>query len=152
MPTTISEILAWREKVDAYVNIIDRVTGRLTPQETRVNPLRDYRNYGGPSDYQSRYVCLPLDTEQPCFSLGVRDPFKGHTTFVWMRYHHDTPMFSLVCDRLTVSRFSQRLVESSGHIWIPLDVTLDAHGDYGLVESFVAQAEDIIQVAYKPLS
>jgi hypothetical protein len=152
VPTTDSEVLAWRNKEDAYVSVIDRVTRRLSPKETRVNPLRDYRDDGDHSDYQSRYVCLPLDTEEPCFSLGVRDPFKGYKTFVWMRFHHDTPKFPLIRERLMASTFSQRLVESSGNIWIPLDVPLSAHGDDGLVGPFVTQAQDVIELAYKPLS
>lgn len=151
VPETERELLAWRDKEDAYVNVIGRVTRRLTPKSTRVNPLRDYRDYGEPSDYQSRYVCLPLGAEQPCFSLGVRDPFKGHKTFVWMRFHNSTPGFPTIQDRLEKSKFSHRLVESAGNIWIPLNVLRDSHGDYEFVDRLVAQVEDVIKVAYKPL-
>jgi hypothetical protein len=65
-----------------------------------------------------------------------------------MRFNHGTPKFSLIHDRLVPSKFSQQLVESSGHIWIPLDVPLHADGET-LVDSFVAQAEEVIQVAYQ---
>jgi hypothetical protein len=99
-----------------------------------------------PHYYYRRYVCRPLGTERPCFSVGVRDPFAGHKTPVWLRFNRTTPKFSLIHDRLLASSLSQRLVESGGHIWIPLDVPLNVDG----MDSLVAQAEDVIQVAYQP--
>lgn len=130
-----------------YVNLVDRVTRRLTEQG-QVLPMR-YE--GEPNDYRLRYVCLPLGTEQPCFSVGARDPFAGYVTPIWLRFHHETPKFSVIRDRLVTSKLSQRLVESGGHIWIPLDVPKHVDGEW-LVDSLSARAEEVIQVAYRPLS
>jgi hypothetical protein len=106
----------------------------------------------GAQGYHRRYVCRPLGTEQPCFSVGTCDPFGGHTTPIWMRFHRRTPKFSVIHDRLVASSLWQRLVESGGHIWIPLFVPLNAADGERLVDSLVAQAEGVIEVAYQPLS
>jgi hypothetical protein len=60
-------------------------------------------------------------------------------------------MFSVIHDRLFAFSLSRQLVPSDGHIWIPLDVPLNA-GGHRLKASLVAQAKEVIQVAYQPLS
>jgi hypothetical protein len=105
---------------------------------------------GERNNYQRRYVCLPLGNKKPCFSVGARDPFAGYITPLWLRFHHETPSFSIIRDRLVASKLSSRLVESDGHIWIPLDVPKNVDGE-GLVDELIAKAEEIIQVAYQPL-
>lgn len=143
---SVSELLAWREREEVFVNLVDRVTRRLA-QQSRVLPLGHEKDL---NDYQRRYVCRPLGAEQPCFSVGVRDPFAGHNTPIWMRFHRVTPKFSVIRERLVASGLSQKLIESGGHIWIQLDVPLDADGER-LVDSLVEQAERVIEVAYQPL-
>ncbi|CAN7445069.1 hypothetical protein LJR235_002858 [Pararhizobium sp. LjRoot235] len=143
---SVSELLAWREREEVFVNLVDRVTRRLA-QQSRVLPMGHEKD---PNDYQRRYVCRPLGAEQPCFSVGVRDPFAGHKTPIWLRFHRVTPKFSVIRERLVASGFSQRLIESGGHIWIQLDVPLNADGER-LVDSLVKQAERVIEVAYQPL-
>lgn len=141
---SVSELLAWRKREELFVNLVDRVTRRLA-QQSRVLPMGK-----DPDDYQRRYVCLPLGAEQPCFSVGVRDPFAGHTTPIWLRFNSGTPKFSIIRERLVTSGLSQRLIECGGHIWIHLDVPLNADGER-LVDSLVEQAERVIEVAYQPL-
>lgn len=81
----------------------------------------------------------------------MRDPFEGHSTFVWMRFHHSTPGFSIVQNLLKKSKFSTQIVRSSENIWIPFGIPLNTCGE-SLIDSFVEQAEEIVQVAYEPLS
>ena len=146
--TSDAELRAWREREGVFVTLVNRVTHFLTPRQRRILPMRHERD---PYDYQLRYVCQG-GTEQPCFSVGAGDPFEGqgHITPIWLRFHHDTPKFSVIHDALFASSLSQRLVEKFGHIWIPLDVPLNA-GAHRLKASLVAQAEEVIQVAYQPL-
>ncbi|WP_245503988.1 hypothetical protein [Rhizobium leguminosarum] len=142
---SVSELFAWRERKEVFVNLVDRVTRRLA-QQSRVLPM----GKDGPDDYQRRYVCLPLGADEPCFSVGVRDPFPGYTTPIWLRFHRLTPKFSVIRERLVASGFAQRLTECGGHIWIHLDVPLNADGE-SLVDSLVEQAQRVIEVAYQPL-
>ncbi|MGM5056098.1 PD-(D/E)XK nuclease family protein [Rhizobium sp. 814_E9_N1_1] len=142
---SVSELLAWREREEVFVNLVDRVTRRL--QRNRVLPMSHEKE---PNDYQRRYVCRLLGDEQPCFSLGVRDPFAGHKTPIWLRFHRLTPKFSVIRERLVASGLSQRITECGGHIWIHLDVPLNADGER-LVESLLEQAQRVIEVAYQPL-
>jgi hypothetical protein len=44
----------------------------------------------------------------------------------------------------------QKLVESGGNVWIPLDV-LDAQNGDEFVNSLQAQAQKVIELAYEPL-
>ncbi|MBX5157611.1 hypothetical protein HJB89_10790 [Rhizobium sp. NZLR8] len=141
---SVSDLLAWRERKQVFVNLVDRVSRHLA-QQSRVLPMGKDRD-----DYQRRYVCLPLGTEQPCFSVGVRDPFAGYTTPIWLRFHRHTPKFSVIRERLVASGLSQRLTECDGHVWIHLDVPLNADGE-SLVDSLVEQAQRVIEVAYQPL-
>ena len=96
--------------------------------------------------YLRRYVCRSIGAERPsCFSVGVRDPFEGHDTPVWLRFHKGTPLFSMIRDHLRASDLT--LVEKNdGHVWIPLDVQLNADRN-AVVASLVAQAERIFTIA-----
>lgn len=143
--TSDSELLKWREKEGAFMSLVDRSTRRLT-QHHQVLP---FGYEGEPNSYQRRYICRPPGTEQSCFSVGVRDPFVGHMTPIWLRFHRDTPKYSVIRDRLFASSLSQRLIESGGHIWIPLDVPLKVDGERQ-IDSLVEQAKRIIEVAYQP--
>jgi hypothetical protein len=143
--TSDAELLRWREKEDVFVSLVDRVT-RYLAQDCRVLPM----GFEEVNSYHRRYVCPPLGGENPCFSVGARDPFDGHKTPIWMRFNCTTPKFPVIHERLFASNLSKRLLESGGHIWIPLDVPLDTGGE-GLVTSLVTQAKEIIQVAYQPL-
>ena len=67
-----------------------------------------------------------------------------------MRFHRITPEFRLIRDRLLGARLSQPLVESGRHVWIPLDRLANADGA-SEVNHLVAQAEEIMRVAYQPL-
>jgi len=68
-----------------------------------------------------------------------------------MRFHRDTPHFSLIRERLMSSDPVPKLVTSGGHVWIPLDVPLGV-GREEMVAALVAQAEKVIHLAYQPVS
>jgi len=144
--TSDSELLRWREKEEVFINLVDRVTRHLT-QRDKVYPM-GYE--GDPNNYQRRYVCRPLGTDESCFSVGVRDPFAGHMTPIWFRFHRVTPKYSIIHERLFASSLSPSLIESGGHVWMPLDVPLNVDGELQ-IDSLVEQAERVIEVAYQPL-
>jgi hypothetical protein len=104
----------------------------------------------GPPSYQRRYVCRLFDTKESCFSIGIRDPFDGYKTPIWLRFHRRTGGFTVIRDRLLASFPSRELVESGGHVWVPLDVLLNVDGERQ-VDSLIKQAERIVEVAYRPL-
>ncbi|WP_373054742.1 hypothetical protein, partial [Thioalkalivibrio sp.] len=97
-----------------------------------------------------RYLCRPLGDQRPCFSIGVRDPFQNFSTPIWIRFHRQTPLFTVVRERLTRSPLHEKLVHSGGHVWIPLDVPLHMGGDQ-LVAAVVGNAEEVAAIAYPPL-
>src|SRR5262245_47406437 len=92
--------------------------------------------------YQRRYVCRAAGPKGPCFSLGVRDPFKKRMTPFWLRFHHDTPLFAVIRGRLAAPTVSERWVERGGHVWIPLDVPLNADGEQ-IINALVTQTAEI---------
>lgn len=166
--TDIAEILKWREREGTFVHLVDRVSRRLT-QNHNLMPMG--KEFDG---YQRRYVCRPLGNEHPvgadhwtdrapplgrasagtaqpwpCFSLGIRDPFRSHITPIWLRFHKNTASFSVVRDNLMASSLSHRLVESGGHLWIPVDVQPDTDVQRQ-IDLLIASAEDVIRVAYQP--
>src|SRR5262249_8558517 len=100
--------------------------------------------------YRRRYVCLTLQGREPCFSIGVRDPFarSDPPTPIWLRFNHGTPLFSVIRARLEGSDLAQKLFKSGKDIWLPLDVPIRADAEQ-MVNELVAQAEKVIQVAYQ---
>ncbi len=145
--TNAPEGLAWRDREKIFVALVDRATRLLTSQ-ARVYPMqteRDSESHG----YRRRYVGCPLGADESFFSLGVRDPFPGYETPIWLRFHHDTPNFSVIRGRLEASSLSQRLVSAGRHIWIPLDV--DERDGPTPVDSLVAQVKAVIEIACKPI-
>jgi hypothetical protein len=147
--TSDAALLAWRKDAADHEMLVDYVTRRLAQDEgVRLLPMEAEGQC--PNEFNRRYVCLPLGSDRPCFSIGTRDPFKGHKTPIWMRFHRVTPRFSTIEHRLSTSTFSDRVVKSDGHVWIPLDVHQNVDGDHQ-VESLLRQAQDVIKVAYQPL-
>ena len=100
----------------------------------------------GQPPFTRRYVCMPLGSDRPHFSIGTSDPTEDHKTFIWMRFHRNTPRFADIERRLLASPFSDRVLERDGNIWIPLDVRQNVEGDHQVV-SLLQQARDIIKVA-----
>lgn len=142
--TSDEEVLAWRERETALMSVLDRATRRLTisgrtlPLATEVFSTSYYR----------RYVCRWIGKEQPCYSLGLRDPFEGHITPFWLRFNATTPLFPAIRDRLAASDLSTRTVHSEGHLWIPIDVPLNADGP-AIIDSLTAQTEAVLKVVYE---
>lgn len=149
---SIEELLAWRERPGGFMQLVDRVTRKLSPSADRLNPIGVESVSGEPEGleprgYYRRHLCPALGDQRPCYSIGVRDPFQGHVTPIWMRFHRQTPQFSLIRRRLAGLHW----VESAGHIWIPLAIPLNA-GDDQMVEALISGAEEIIRVAYAPVT
>jgi hypothetical protein len=142
---TEEELRAWRDREATFISLVDRVTRRLST-EHRIYPMA-LEPQPEPRGYYRRYVCRALGTEYPCFSLGVRDFLLDYTTPIWFRFARTTPSFELIHSRLAASEFSQKLVVSEGNLWLPLEVGLKLDGER-LVDELVAQAEEIVRVAY----
>ena len=147
--TNDKEVLAWREREDAFTALVDRATRRLT-YPNKVLPM-GADEPTNPKSYQRRYVCRRVGAFEPCFSLGVQDPFSGHQTPFWLRFNSTTSMFPMIRDSLMASPLAQRLVNSGGHIWMPLDVLFNADG-HEIIDSLVGQTEAILRVAYLPVT
>ena len=139
------ELLALRDGDTVAVSLVDRVTRRLHTEKTKIMPL-----YVEPDGGRLRYF-NPAGSEKTYCSIGVHDCFAGHNTSIWLRFHHEAPMYAVIRDRLKSSSFAQRLVENHPGIWYPLDVPLNVDGEQ-MVNSLVAQVEKVIEVAVARLS
>lgn len=149
---SVEELEQWRERETDLHNVVDHVTRQLTTEHTehRLYPLREETLGDARPDcelrgYHRRYVCPVASGVQSCFSIGVRDSFAEFVTPIWMRFRKDTGDFGLIRQRIEAS--SLQWLESGGHIWIPLEVPLDASGEQ-IIQSLVEQAEEVLQVAY----
>jgi hypothetical protein len=114
------------------------------PINNEVDPTRPRFDY-----LYCRYVG-PIGWPAPCFSVGLRDPFKGFTTPVWMRFHRVTPDLASVRSNLMSSDLADRVADGGGHLWIRLDVPTGVDGDK-ILESLLAEADTITNIAYKGL-
>jgi hypothetical protein len=163
----------WFDREAQYRILVDRATRRVTPQNGLL-PMAWERERGsppGPGDsdsealdepvlgsardeaasygYHRRYVCRPTEFDKPsCFSVGVRAPFPGSATPIWLRFHRDTGMFLKISQRLTASEVAQRIVVHRRHLWMPLDLPPNETDGELIVRSLVAQIEHIVALAY----
>jgi len=148
------ELRAWREQERTFLTLVDLVTRRLTTHHP-IYPMglevveQDPEGLE-PKGFRRRYVCRCLGELHPCFAIGVRDPFAGYETPLWLRFGRTTAHSSLIRERLVSSPLAPRLVESGGDVWVPLKVPLQSDGEQ-MVGAVVEQAEEIARVAYRPL-
>jgi len=145
------ELAEWRERENDFKNLVEQVTRRLTKHHNvlpmGVEPPEQVPEGLKPKGYIRRYVCQPSQETESCFSIGVRDPFQGKKSPIWLRFNRSTGDFRGIHDRLNASHLEPRLVLSSGHVWIPLDVPLGVDATQ-MVNALVEQAEEILRVAY----
>jgi hypothetical protein len=144
------DLSQWKSSDTNFVKLVDQVTRRLTNQH-RVYPMQTESieqglPEGGSGEYRFRYVCPCASKATSCFSIGARDSFAEWLTPIWMRFHKDTGNFRLI--RQCIESSDLRSLESSGHVWIPLDVPRDVSGE-AMIDKLVGQAEKIMQVAYQ---
>ena len=137
---SLDELNDWDAQVAEAGTLIDLTTKKLggpwklLPIGTEHIPEGDQM-----VDYRRRYVCMALGVDTPCYSIGVRRPFVGHTTPIWLRFHSNTPGFPDIRSNLLASPdHDPSVVESGGHVWLPLDPSL---GVTGLVERARAVSE-----------
>ncbi|MDP9238244.1 MAG: hypothetical protein M3P30_12770 [Chloroflexota bacterium] len=135
-------LVDWRNHPGDFVKLLDRVTRRLTT-DPKVLPL-----FTEPSGYTLRYVRQAQGCDQGShFSIGVRDPFDGFETPIWLRFHRETGCFRDIRARLQSSKLAPRVIDIGGHVWIPLDVPIGADAEH-MVNALVAQAEAVRRDAY----
>ena len=143
------ELREWKKRETDFINLVDKVTRRLTTQH-RVYPMQSEIQGGvsqedEPIIYRMRYVCCSTGKKAPCFSIGVRDSFAKWLTPIWMRFHKDTGDFIGIRQRIKASEL--RALDSGGHVWIPLDLPINVSGDR-MIAALVEQAEEVLGVAY----
>ena len=146
------DLLQWRERgrETDFLKLVDKVTRRLTTQHSiypmGFESLEDASHEHEHEDmgYRRRYICRLVDDLESCFSIGVRDSFEEWLTPIWMRFHQDTDNFGRMRHRREAS--SLRSLESSGHIWIPLEVPLEVSGEQ-MIQALFEQAEEVVRVA-----
>lgn len=150
------EIREWRERESCYFALFDGLTRRLgvtyqngTPRTSSEVLERDPTGTESRL-FQQRYFGIRLGDKTPCFSIGVRDPFEGTSTPLWLRFHHETPCFALIHDRLRAASLRSPFIVSGRQVWIALEVPKDAHHDE-MLDGLCKQVEEIVEVAYKPL-
>ena len=144
--TGVEEILAWRDEQAKWEILVERVTRELSAPEEPVLPLGVD---GGAQPYRRRYVCRRVAGEWSCYSVGTRDPFQGHKTPVWLRFHKGTGHFIEIAGRLERSALGVEAVRSQGHLWFPLEVPLNSDRE-AMTRALVAQVQRILAVAYPP--
>jgi hypothetical protein len=150
------ELDKWREskRKNDFENLVDRVTRRLTTHHKTLPMQKEKVSEGRRTTiYCRRYVSRPYGKEEKLscfFSIGLRDPFLGHRTPIWLRFHKGTGHFSDVRNRLQSSRCKEEkgMLVSGGHIWIPLQVPLKV-GTEQIVTDLVKQAEEVVKITYQ---
>jgi hypothetical protein len=142
------ELKAWRERERDLLLLVDRATRELTTEHP-VYPFGTEppeASTEGPEQrgYYRRYVGRRVEEERMSFfSIGLRDPFRGYVTPVWMRFSGATPAFQTIRDRLRGSDLD--VVDSERGAWLPLEIPLNAEVDR-MVSSLVEQAEVVMEV------
>jgi hypothetical protein len=150
------DLLYWRERETDFINVAKEASRQLTPGGRLLpfqpEPLEEPSEKSeGPSEafedqvYRRRYVRFPDGHSDSYFSIGVRDPFSGWKTPIWMRFHRDTDKFGSIRQRIEKDPF---LVwrESGGHIWIPMKVPYEVPGEQ-MIDAIVEQAKAVLSVA-----
>lgn len=144
--TSDQQILDWRDREASWDILVGHVTRALTAPGDRLLP---FGVDGGAQPYRRRYVCRRVAGEWSCYSVGTRDPFQGHKTPVWLRFHKGTGRFIEIAGRLERSALGAEAVSSQGHLWFPLEVPLNADRE-AMTGDLVAQVQRILAVAYPP--
>lgn len=141
----------WRSSDTDFAKLIDQATRQLTRLTTqrRLYPLRvelfDEDASAEPREYRLRYVCPCANNPESCYSIGVRDSFAEWVTPIWMRFHRDTGDFRRIRQRIKSSAL--RSLESSGHVWLPMNIPRDVSGEQ-MTQALVDQAEEVLRVAF----
>lgn len=144
--TSDAQVLDWRNHQAWWEMLVEHVTRALSPSEGRILP---FGVDGGAQPYRRRYVCRYYSGESTCYSVGSRDPFEGHITPIWLRFHRGTGHFAEIADRLERSEFAERSVRSQRHLWFPLEVPKNSDRQE-MTGALVAQVQRIAAVAYPP--
>lgn len=144
--TSDEEILQWRGRGAWWDTLVELATRRLTPPGARVLPMGSEE---GAQPYRRRYVCRRVAQADSCYSVGTRDPFQGHRTPIWLRFHKGTGHFAEIAGRIYRSALGTAVVHSEGHLWFPLDVPLNSERET-MIGALVEQVQRILAVAYPP--
>jgi hypothetical protein len=159
----------WRERELSFRDYVDRATrilsenGPLYPLGLDSKTMQDDQGIsfsdevasGKPKDasaaiakgnYFRRYVlCTEQVVQNSYFALGIRDPFASYDTPIWLRFHAKTGEFGWLRERLRNSALWSRIVESEGHLWLPIEPKIGEGPE--VIDSVVEQAKAICEVA-----
>lgn len=149
----LADLEQWRPREKELQGLLDHATRAL---QSELLPLSKALPFGRepvaedsaalPSHgYLRRYVC----DQRVCFSVGLRDPFRGHKSPVWLRLHHDIPNLQAIRSRMHAA-FASRLVDSDRHLWLELDLPLGVSGEQ-MIEVLVAQCREAWRHIMEPV-
>jgi hypothetical protein len=132
---------------------MDQVTRRLTKKQGKhrlypkqVESFEPASPEQEPVEHHFRYVC-PCAS---CYGIGIRDPFEGYKTPVWMRFHKGTKQFRQI--RQLIESSGVDSLRDRGHLWIPLKVLPEVPGEQmvsgeQMVQGLIDQVEEILRIA-----
>ena len=131
----------WREREEDLRQIVREVTSRVVGPVGRF-PMGDEAGYE-----HRRYIPGGDAAPGVCCDVGVGTRFadEGATPF-WLRYHRQTPGFTIVKERLLASPHAPNIRTEGRQLWLPLEADPDAAGP-DLVKALTAQVADIISAA-----
>jgi hypothetical protein len=144
--TTDEQVIAWREREDWWLKLVDLTTRRLAGDQLLPLGLEK-----GAQPYNRRYVCRRIGNADSCYSLGTRDPFVDHTTPLWLRFNKTTAHFAQIWANLDHVAGGARAVHSGGHLWFPLELPRGSDRET-MIGALVEQVQRIVAVAYQELA
>ncbi len=142
--TSDEEVLLWRERRDWWRKLADVLARELHPPGHHLFPFGEEKKI----PYYRRYTWAEGGFPKSCYSVGTRDPFEGYITPLWLRFHKRTAHFDTIYQNLRHSDVASRLVESGGHVWIPLEVPSNANRDV-MIGKLKDQVNEILSAAYQ---
>lgn len=143
--TNDGQVLAWREREDWWLKLVDLTTRYLSGDQVMPFGLEK-----GSNPYHRRYVCQKFDDSTSCYSIGTRDPYDGFTTPIWLRFHKNTRNYARIRANLTHEPNVLRMVYGGWHLWLPLEVPRDSTKEK-MIGGLVDQVNAIVAIAYQGL-
>ena len=138
-PVTRADLLNWRDREADFKRWVEHASRRFFKGPKPVYPMADEHGFFRRYVYPGK-----VDAVWPEFSVGVRQPFAPHATPIWLRVSRRSPLFAQMYTRLKMRH--PEVVESEGHLWLPIEVSHDVAGD-APVDHIEATIREIFRVA-----
>ena len=136
------QLLDWRLQEEWWRNLLDQATRQIDPE--RVLPL-GLESTDNP--YYRRYIQHSFVGKSSFFSLGLCEPFDGHLTPLWLRFHKKTGSFSSIKESIEASWIGEMAIKKDGHLWFPIEVPYRTQKE-GMLAAIIDQVRVITDIAY----